>query len=138
MKVKILFFVLMSTILLNIANAKNPKINIETELGNIIIELYEKEAPITVSNFLSYVDSNKFENSSFYRTVTMNNQPNNKIKIEVIQGGLYDDEKMLPPIIHETNDKTGILHKDGIFPWLVPNLELQHRNFLFVLVISPN
>ena len=66
MKIQILLFVLITTILLNTTTAKNPKITIETELGNIIIELYEKEAPITVSNFLSYVDSNKFVNSSFY------------------------------------------------------------------------
>ena len=46
----------------------------------------------------------------------MDNQPNNKIKIEVIQGGLgFDDSPLsLSPIEHETTDKTGILHKDGV------------------------
>jgi len=46
----------------------------------------------------------------------MDNQPNNEIKIEVIQGGLGFDESplSLPPIEHETTDITGILHKDGV------------------------
>jgi len=92
----------------------NPVIIIETEIGDIEVELYEKEAPITVANFLSYVDSNAFINSTFYRTVTPDNQPNNDVKIEVIQGGLYEEDKMFPPIEHETTDKTGILHKNGI------------------------
>jgi peptidyl-prolyl cis-trans isomerase A (cyclophilin A) len=46
----------------------------------------------------------------------MDNQPNNDIKIEVIQGGLSRETRgnMLPPIEHETTDKSGILHKDGV------------------------
>ncbi|MQY78494.1 MAG: peptidylprolyl isomerase [Bacteroidetes bacterium] len=52
----------------------------------------------------------------FYRVVRLDNQPNNKIRIEVIQGGLFDDElsEGLPPIEHETTEITGILHKDGV------------------------
>jgi peptidyl-prolyl cis-trans isomerase A (cyclophilin A) len=92
----------------------NPVIVIETELGDIKVELYEKEAPITVANFLKYVDSSAFVNSTFYRTVTPDNQPNNKVKIEVIQGGLYEEDEMYKPIEHESTDKTGILHKNGV------------------------
>ena len=46
----------------------------------------------------------------------MDNQPNNEIKIEVIQGGIRfsQDRKSLPPIEHEITEKTGILHKDGV------------------------
>lgn len=45
----------------------------------------------------------------------MDNQPNNDIKNEVIQGVLKDDEhpQRLPAIIHETTAQTGIIHKDG-------------------------
>ena len=87
---------------------------IETELGEIKVEIYEQKAPITASNFLRYVDENRYEGATFYRTVTMGNQPNNDVKIEVIQGGIRGEEKMFPPIEHETTDKTGILHKDGV------------------------
>jgi len=94
---------------------ENINIIIETELGNILITLYPKQAPITVENFLRYVDENRFAGACFYRVVRMDNQPNNEIKIEVIQGGLKDDEnpQSLSPIIHETTEQTGILHKHG-------------------------
>lgn len=95
-------------------HSNNLQIIIETELGDIKAELYEKEAPVTVANFLRYVDSSVFVNSVFYRTVTPENQPDNDVKIQVVQGGLYEEDKMFPPIEHETTDKTGILHKDGV------------------------
>jgi peptidyl-prolyl cis-trans isomerase A (cyclophilin A) len=46
----------------------------------------------------------------------MDNQPNDAIKIEVIQGGLgyRPSELRLPAIAHETTEKTGILHKNGV------------------------
>ena len=50
----------------------------------------------------------------FYRVVTQSNQPQNDIKIEVIQGGLITEEKMYEPIAHETTEETGIPHKDGV------------------------
>lgn len=96
--------------------AENPRVLIKTELGDITIEIYKKEAPITAGNFLKYIDDSLFKAATFYRVVTMGNQPDNDIKIEVIQGGLgYTEErKTLPPIEHETTDKTGILHRDGV------------------------
>jgi peptidyl-prolyl cis-trans isomerase A (cyclophilin A) len=95
---------------------ESPQVMIETEFGNIQIELYPALAPITVLNFLRYVDENRFEGACFYRVVRMDNQPNNPIKIEVIQGGLKDDEhpQSLAPILHENTEQTGILHQDGV------------------------
>ncbi len=97
-------------------DSHNPKVIIATELGDITLEIYEDRAPITAANFLKYVDENRFRRAVFYRAVTMDNQPSNEIKIEVIQGGLYEDPDSLglPPIDHETTDVTGILHKDGV------------------------
>jgi peptidyl-prolyl cis-trans isomerase A (cyclophilin A) len=79
------------------------------------LELYPKQAPITVDNFLRYVTENRFMGASFYRVVRADNQPNNKIKIAVIQGGLQVDEHplRLPPISHETTQQTGLRHADG-------------------------
>jgi len=90
-------------------------ISMETELGPIQLELYPDRAPITVSNFLRYVDQNRYEDLHFYRVVHMENQPDNDVKIEVIQGGLgFDKHPMeLPTIVHETTDKTGIRHLNG-------------------------
>jgi len=90
-------------------------ISMGTELGSIQMELYPDRAPITVSNFLRYVDENRYQDFHFYRVVHMENQPDNDVKIEVIQGGLgFDKHPMeLPTILHETTDKTGIRHLNG-------------------------
>lgn len=93
----------------------NPQVLIKTELGDIKAELYTKQAPITANNFLRYVKENRFEGAVFYRVVRMDNQPDDKVKIQVVQGGLYDENhpNLLSPIAHETTTKTGIRHKNG-------------------------
>ncbi len=95
---------------------ETPRVLIKTKLGDITVDIYEKDAPITAVNFLKYVDNNLFDGATFYRVVTMDNQPNNDVKIEVIQGGLGfgESEKRFPPIAHETTEKTGIKHKNGV------------------------
>lgn len=98
---------------------KRPIVEIETTHGTIKMVLYSDKAPITVANFLKYVEENRLVEGKahFYRVVRMDNQPDNKIKIEVIQGGLGmdgDHPLELPAIEHETTAQTGILHKDGI------------------------
>ncbi len=94
----------------------NPRVFLQTEASNIILELYPQQAPVTVTNFLRYIGEGRFTEACFYRVVRMDNQPNNDIKIEVIQGGLKDDDhpQSLPAIVHETTAQTGILHKDGV------------------------
>lgn len=95
---------------------QNPQVVIRTEFGDITVELYPDKAPATVRNFLLYVKENRFKDAKFYRVVTLENQPDNDIKIEVIQGGNYEDDHpdSLPPIAHETTDQTGIKHTDGV------------------------
>jgi len=89
---------------------------IRTDMGDLSVELYPGKAPVTVSNFLSHVENGDYTNSVFYRVVRMDNQSQGKVKIEVIQGGLFDDEVLdtISPIIHETTKETGILHSDGV------------------------
>jgi peptidyl-prolyl cis-trans isomerase A (cyclophilin A) len=98
--------------------AANPKVMICTSLGDITLELYTDKAPITAGNFLKYVYENRFQGAAFYRVVREDNQPHDKVKISIIQGGLMADtdipDKSLPPIAHETTAQTGILHKDGV------------------------
>jgi len=93
-----------------------PVVEMETELGVITVELYPDKAPLTAGNFLNYVRENRFKDAVFYRVVTSDNQPLNKIKIAVIQGGLFEDnhKQSLPAITHESTKETGVLHKDGV------------------------
>lgn len=89
-------------------------VSINTEFGNIEVELFSEKAPKTVKNFLQYVDSSYYNNSSFYRSVTLDNQPESKVKIEVIQGGIYEDKEFFPAVEHENTEITGIKHLDGV------------------------
>jgi peptidyl-prolyl cis-trans isomerase A (cyclophilin A) len=110
-----IFFLLTLSVLYAGCNS-NPKVLMKTEYGDIVVELYSEKAPVTASNFLRYVDEGRYKGATFYRIVRNDNQPDNNIKIEVIQGGLFEDNHpaMLEPIIHETTKQTGILHKNGV------------------------
>ena len=57
-------------------------------MGDVRFELYSDKAPATVANFLKYIDGEHFKGGHFYRVVRLDNQVQNTIKIEVIQGGL--------------------------------------------------
>ncbi len=115
MKKILIFFGTMFWFFTSCHTIDNPIVTIKTEKGNIEVELYPNKAPYTVYNFLKYVEENRFKGATFYRTVRMDNQPNNDVKIEVIQGGLYDDNhpQALLPIHHETTKETGIKHLNG-------------------------
>lgn len=86
---------------------------IKTSLGDITVELYPKKAPVTVANFLKYVDAHLYDNTTFFRSVTLNNQPKDSVKIEVIQGGEVDSTKVFTAIPLERTSKTGLRHKNG-------------------------
>jgi cyclophilin family peptidyl-prolyl cis-trans isomerase len=49
--------------------AKNPVVVIETSMGNIKVELDEAKAPITVKNFLGYVDDKHYDGTVFHRVI---------------------------------------------------------------------
>lgn len=110
---KNIFILLFCFCLSNLYAQENISCLIKTEQGNITIELYPAKAPVTVANFLKYVDAHLYDSSSFFRAVTLYNQPNNAVKIEVIQGGNVDSLKEFAPIKLETTAQTGLLHKDG-------------------------
>ena len=50
-------------------NCETPKVILETSLGNIKLELFEKDTPITVANFLAYVDEGHFDSTIFHRVI---------------------------------------------------------------------
>jgi peptidyl-prolyl cis-trans isomerase A (cyclophilin A) len=95
------------------AQAPNPRVIITTTEGPITLELYADKAPITVANFMKYVDRKLYDGSSFYRASKPKGQVANDYGS--IQGGLqHDEKKKLPPIAHESTLKTGIKHTDGV------------------------
>lgn len=96
-----------------------PRVAIVTELGTIELELEAEKAPGTCANFLRYVEEGFYDGGLFYRVVTMSNQPNDAVKIEVIQGGGGMEQLTVagkakhPPIPMERTSVTGLKHLDG-------------------------
>lgn len=72
------------------ADAANPEVLIKTNHGEITVELDRVNAPITVDNFLKYVDSNHYDGTLFHRVMTT----------FMIQGGGFDEDFNQKP----TND----------------------------------
>lgn len=65
----------------------NPKIKMATNHGDLVIELYPNQAPITVANFLRYVDEGFYDNTQFHRV----------IRGFVIQGGGFNTDMVQKP-----------------------------------------
>ena len=88
---------------------------IETELGRIEVAMDMERAPATANNFLEYVRAGHFTDGQFHRTVTLDNQPDNEILIEVIQASVNREfrEDGFDPIALERTNVTGLKHLDG-------------------------
>lgn len=104
-------------------HAQNEKIAvvISTEFGDIEAVLDSARAPVTTANFLRYVDDGQYDDGVFHRTVTPDNQPQNAVRIEVIQGAInpalsdssYPPKSGYPPVELERTTITGLKHLDG-------------------------
>ena len=95
---KTIFLILVATILLGGPAWSAVEVDMETNLGTIRIELDEARAPITVANFLKYVDSGFYSGTIFHRV----------IKGFMIQGGGFDTNRKkkpgMAPIKNEANN----------------------------------
>lgn len=65
------------------AGEERPRVQVATTIGDFTIELYPDRAPITVANFLRYVDEEFYHNTTFHRI----------INDFVIQGGGFNTDK---------------------------------------------
>ena len=96
------------------ASERTTVVVIRTDVGEIVAELYPDKAPKTVSNFLRYVKAGRYSGGVFHRTVTMGNQPDKIVKIEVIQGGPNPKAgKDFDPVVLESTKSTGVKHMNG-------------------------
>jgi peptidyl-prolyl cis-trans isomerase A (cyclophilin A) len=91
-----------------------PRVLVRTTLGDITVEIDSVRAPVTSANFLRYVDAGAYRAGHFHRTVRLDNQPDNAVKIEVVQGGAARaDAPRYAPIALERTNNTGLTHRDG-------------------------
>ncbi|WP_090721356.1 peptidylprolyl isomerase [Nitrosomonas sp. Nm166] len=91
---QVLFFLCLVSFNLNVS-AANIKVEMRTNVGNVVFELYPDKAPKTVANFLQYVENGFYKNTIFHRVI-----PN-----FMIQGGGFDttfnQKPTQPPIQNE-------------------------------------
>jgi peptidyl-prolyl cis-trans isomerase A (cyclophilin A) len=91
------------------------RVVLQTELGEIEVELDAAKAPATTANFLKYVERKFYDGGAFHRTVRADNQPRDKVRIGVVQAGIDPKRQKdeLPPIKLERTRDTKLAHKDG-------------------------
>lgn len=116
-----LFIIGFSLAITQLATAETGKeittvnIVIETDQGDIALELYPEAAPITVANFLKNIGDGYYVNGVFYRASRLDNNKTTKRKIlTLIQGGKNPDREEAKTFSHETTALTGISHRDGV------------------------
>lgn len=112
---------------------------IETELGSIDVEIDQQGAPVTAGNFLRYVDAGVYDGTSFYRVVTSQNQPNDTVRIEVVQGGLAEtrEDERFPPIPLERTSGTNLRHLDGVISMARFAPDSAHSEFFICIGDQP-
>lgn len=110
-------------------------VEMKTAEGDIVIDLYADKAPVTVANFLRYVDGEHYDGATFYRTVSYENDNGNP-KIEVIQGGIGEDAPF-DPIAHEDTEATGISHEDGVISMARGEVGTASSEFFIVIGHQP-
>lgn len=119
----------------------NVRVLIQTELGDIEVELDAQRAPVTAANFLKYVDGGHYNGGRFHRTVKRNpdNQPNNTIKIEVIQAGVNPAQagNGFPPIALERTNASGLKHLDGTLSMARSGPDTATSDFFICLGAQP-
>ena len=84
------------------------KVELTTGQGVMSVELFADKAPISVANFLRYLDAKGFDGASFFRAATAPGAP----QIGLIQGHAKPG-KLFAPVAHESTILTGLRHKDG-------------------------
>lgn len=84
--------------LLAVSSFANTKVNFKTNKGDIELELFDDKAPVTVKNFVSYVNAGFYNGTIFHRV----------INDFMIQGGGYDtnlsEKKTNAPIKNEATN----------------------------------
>lgn len=83
------------------------RVVLHTEAGRIVVAVHARQAPVTATNFLKYVDGKRLDGTLFYRGVGTDSYG-------FVQGGAQNDPKrVLAPIAHEPTTQTGLSHDDG-------------------------
>jgi peptidyl-prolyl cis-trans isomerase A (cyclophilin A) len=113
-------------------------IAIETTLGTIEAVLDSAHAPITTVNILRYIDAQAYDSATVFRSVRLDNQPNDSVKIEVIQLSVARGRgRGIPPIPLERTSVTGLHHEDGVLSMARSGPDTGTSSFSIVINAQP-
>lgn len=90
------------------------RVRMDTDFGALTVELDTRAAPVTCANFLRYVDAGAYDGGRFHRAVHLENQPNDAIRIGVVQGSKREDAPSFGPIPLERTSVSGLRHLNGV------------------------
>ena len=130
----------MMTVLFSLLAVQAPvRVLIATEVGEIEVEVDTARAPVTAENFLYYVDAGHYDGGQFHRTVTLDNQPQNEVKIEVVQASVAEARKSegRSPIPIERTTRTGLSHLDGTISMARDGPDSATSSFFFCIGDQP-
>lgn len=81
-----------------------------TAQGTIVLALDKTHAPLTTANFLKYVDTKRYDGAPLYRAMHLDYGNGAE---GLLQGGIRDASRLLPPVAHESTNQTGLRNKAG-------------------------
>lgn len=84
------------------------RVTMTTGEGPLVLDLFADKAPLTVANFLKYVDAGRYNGGEIYRGMAVATNP----LMGLVQGGAKPG-KAIPPVAHEPTTRTGLKHADG-------------------------
>ncbi|AWL10948.1 Peptidylprolyl isomerase [Saliniradius amylolyticus] len=108
-----------------------PRVKIETNMGNIVVELDRIKTPITTNNFLLYVTRGSYKGTIFHRVV----------KDFVVQGGGYDKDYNAKPTIRTIFNESGSGNKNEMYTIAMAREKDPHtanRQFYFNMNDNPS
>src|SRR5438105_11523399 len=115
------------------AQAANPRVELDTSAGKIVIELYPDAAPKTVENFLTYVKAKQYDGTQFHRVIPG----------FMVQGGGFNSEFQQKPTRGpvqneaEQSSKAGLLNTPGTVA-MARTSDPQSATAQFVINIADN
>jgi cyclophilin family peptidyl-prolyl cis-trans isomerase len=106
----------------------HPQVLLETSMGNIVLELNPKKAPVSVENFIAYVDSGFYNGTIFHRVIGN----------FMIQGGGFDKDlnrkETRPPIANEAAN--GLKNYRGTIAYARTNVINSATSQFFINVVD--
>ena len=130
------------------ASQQSVCVRMVTEVGDILFEIYEQQAPKTSRQFLRYVEEGYYNGGFFYRASRSDDNSSQTFRwqpkeakngefIDVIQGGPHEWKMRrgaYPPVQLEPTSETGLKHVDGAIS--LARIESEIPNYHFFVCVG--